>query len=265
MQKVVFAVVACLTLLSSRTALAHEDSINQTLKDQLATVLREHPELFLDVLEKNAMDALTIMERAALKKEALTRQERRVVDLKRPLMPIIEPGRPARGNPAAPITIVEYGDFQCAYCAVAARTLNEVLEKYKDRVRFIYKHNPLAETSMPGAVSFEAIAKQDVVKAWEFHDLLFDEQENLKRGKNTLQQLQQQVGIDVSRLESDLDAARLQVVQDKKEAQQFGFTGTPVFLVNGIPLYGAVSEKEFSEAIELVWKHNDDLLPSQRN
>jgi len=83
-------------------------------------------------------------------------------------------GRMVRGNPAAPVTIVEFTDFQCPYCAHGARTVSAMMAKYEGKIKLIVKHYPLPfhQAALPAALYFEGIAVQSPEKAWQFYDAL---------------------------------------------------------------------------------------------
>ncbi len=231
---------------------------NSDLKEEVRTLLRENPEIILDILRENDVVLFDMMGRAAAKKQKLAEHQRIQAEMRNPFKPEIIRSRPVRGNPNAPITIVAYDDFQCPYCAMAAETLDQVLKKYKGKVRLILKHNPLNfhKQAFPAALYFEAIAKQDNQKAWEFHDLAFSQQASLKDGEMALKKIATSLDLDTKRLESDVkDPAIKSIVErDIIEARKFGFRGTPTFLINGVSLRGAASEESFSEIIRFFLK-----------
>ena len=84
-------------------------------------------------------------------------------------------GRIVRGNPAAPVTIVEFTDFQCPYCSAGAQTLSAMMKKYEGKVKLTVRHYPLPfhPSALPAALYFEGIAVQSPEKAWQFYDALF--------------------------------------------------------------------------------------------
>ena len=143
----------------------------------------------------------------------------------------------------APITIVEYADFQCGFCSRAHNTVTQIIDKYGDKVRVVYKHLPvLGPQSETTARYYEAIALQDHKKAQDFHHKIFDGQGNLRSGgEEFLQQTAKEVGANLTRLKKDVDSdeVRKRVQDDRAEGESFGFSGTPAFLVNGVPLNGA--------------------------
>ncbi|MEE9164746.1 MAG: thioredoxin domain-containing protein [Nitrospinota bacterium] len=243
-----------LFLFAAGSALAKSKE-NSALKEEIRALLRDNPEIILEVLKENDVALFELIQRAAIKKQVQEEQRRIQAEIQNPFRPEIENGRPVRGNPDAPITIVAYDDFQCPFCARGAKTLDRVMEKYKGKVRMFLKHNPLGihKQAVPAALYFEAIAKQDQEKAWKFHDLAFQQQDSLKDGEKTLKKIAASLDIDAKKLESDVKNPELKSIIEKdiKEAKKFGFNGTPTFLINGVSLKGAYPEQKFSEIIDL--------------
>ncbi len=191
-------------------------------------------------------------------------QQRRLAELANPFQPDVEPTRPVRGNHEAPITIIEYSDFYCPYCGPAYQTVKRLMQRYPDRLRLIYKHNPLDSHPMaqPAARYFEAIALQSHEQAWVFHDRVFEQQSRLQQGRPALQAIVAALHIDHPRLEQDLvrEGIDWQIKKDRAEARKFGFDGTPAFVINGVSLRGAYPEEEFLEVFHLV--SPEGLIPT---
>jgi protein-disulfide isomerase len=163
-------------------------------------------------------------------------------------------GRLMRGDPAAPITIVEYTDFQCPYCASAAATIDEVLALYPGKVRLVVKHYPLEShaAALPAARYFEAVARQDREAAWRFYRQIFRQQGGLKTGERFLRRQAADLGVDLARLEAALTDRSLTaaIAADIREADGLGFDGVPVILVNGRLLDGDQPLAVFRKAVE---------------
>ena len=145
-----------------------------------------------------------------------------------------------RGPKDAPLTLVEYSDFECPFCSRGYETVVSLLKKYDGKIRFIYKHLPLSfhEQAMISAKYYEAIRLQDEKKAFAFHDEVFKNQRKLKNGESFLQATAKQVGADMGKLKKDLNSEAVQrrIDEDTKEAGNFGMQGTPGFLLNGVLL-----------------------------
>ena len=225
------------------------------MRDTLRQVLKENPNLVMDVLAENKIELSTIVEEGFMAKRKKARDDRMAQELDDPLEPSIDESRPMLGEKDAPVTIVEYTDFQCPYCSQAADTIREVVEKNPGTVRVFFKHVPLHDMSLKLALYFEALAMQDQAKAWKFHDLAFAHRKELAEDKEkALGRILNEVNPDMARFEKDLQDVNLQarVESDIREAQEFGFRGTPVFVVNGVSVVGAQPEEEFQRVIGLV-------------
>jgi glutaredoxin len=142
-------------------------------------------------------------------------------------------GAPTRGSPMAPVTIVEFSDFECPYCGRAHPIVQQVLREYEGRVRVVFKHFPLSSHphAMPAARA--AVAAGNQGKFWEMHDLLFEHQRQLE--EEDLERYAEQLGLDMEQFRADLQSAETQqqVEADKQEGQRVGVEGTPTFFVNG--------------------------------
>lgn len=155
---------------------------------------------------------------------------------------------PVRGQPQAPVTIIEFSDLQCPFCASVTPTLRELMKQYPDQVRWVFKNFPLdfhADSPLAHAAALAA-ARQD--KFWEMHDLIFANH-NLKRD-NLLAEARS-LNLDMDRFTADLESADIkrQLEADKKEGRGLGVNGTPAFFINGTPLSGAMPIEQFQAAI----------------
>jgi Na+/H+ antiporter NhaA len=160
---------------------------------------------------------------------ALLGTSRSIVDLSAP----VDPERDhIRGPREAPVTLVEYGDFECPYCGRAEPIVREVLSDFAD-VRYVWRHLPLSDVhpnAQLAAEAAEAAADQDAF--WEMHDLLLDHQGDLR--PRDLVGYAEQLGLDVERFRDQLrdnEPAR-HVAEDVDSADQSGVTGTPTFFIN---------------------------------
>jgi predicted DsbA family dithiol-disulfide isomerase len=170
--------------------------------------------------------------------------------LEPPRVEVAEEGHPARGPEDAPIHIVEFSDFECPYCLRAFPTVKQVLERYGDRVRFVYRHFPLPNHPHARPAAEAAACAHEQGKFWEYHDRLF-----ASAGQLTPADLQAHAaaaGLDAARFGACVEARtyREQVDADIAAAQRAGVTGTPAFFVNGRPLSGAQPYENFVRLIE---------------
>lgn len=143
-----------------------------------------------------------------------------------------------KGNPDATVTLVEYSDLQCPACATFQPALNEVMALYGDNLRFEYKHFPLPihPQAVPAAVAAEAAGQQG--KFFEFHDLLFENQQTWSQSANArtfFLQYAEQLELDMDMFRRHMNASLLRdYVQNQfNEGRQLGITGTPTFFLNG--------------------------------
>jgi protein-disulfide isomerase len=159
-------------------------------------------------------------------------------------------GAPTKGPDNAPVTIVEFSDFQCPFCAKVVPTLKQIEERYKDRVRIVWKHLPLSvhKNARDAALAAEVARKQG--KFWEFHDRLFANQEKL--GLEDLKAHAKDLELDMTRFEADLQKAedKKRIDADVAEAATLGISGTPGFFVNGRFVYGAQPYETFAKIID---------------
>ncbi len=213
--------------------------------------IEKDPAKFIEVVNKAAQDAQKGQAEHAQEEEKKSRD----AEFKTPLQPVIQENRVVFGNKSAPITIVEYSDFQCPYCSRGYQTIQEVRKEYGDKVRVIFKHLPLDfhPLAMPAAKYFEAIAKQSPEKAEKFHDMVFENQALLKdKGEGYFKEVAKKVGADVKKVEADIkdESIAKKIATDMEEARKFNMSGTPGFIINGVSLRGAYPFPEFKKIID---------------
>ncbi len=161
-------------------------------------------------------------------------------------------GEPARGGPAgAPVTIVEFSDFECPFCGRVEPTLKKVRETYGDKVRMVFKQFPLTNLHPQAQKAAEAaLCAQDQGKFWELHDAMFGDQKNLEIAD--LEAKAQKLGLDAASfkrcLESGSKAAA--VTEDVRQGSVAGVSGTPALFVNGQLVSGAVPYEKLAETID---------------
>ena len=156
---------------------------------------------------------------------------------------------PVRGQAQAPVTIIEFSDLQCPFCASVTPTLRELMKQYPDQVRWVFKNFPLDFHADSPLAHAAALAAERQGKFWEMHDLIFANQHTLKRD-NLLAEARS-LNLDMGRFTADLDSAdvKRQLEADKKEGEWLGVNGTPAFFINGTSLSGAMPMEQFQAAI----------------
>jgi protein-disulfide isomerase len=142
-------------------------------------------------------------------------------------------GVPVRGAPMAPVTIVEFSDFQCPYCSAAHPELERLVREFEGQIKLAFKHFPLSAhlRAVAAARAGEAARRQG--KFWEMHDLLFAHQRELEDAD--LERYAGMAGLDVERFKTDVAGAEVQerVEADREEGLKLGIEGTPTIYVNG--------------------------------
>lgn len=213
--------------------------------------IEKAPDKFIEAVMKAQQDAQRVAGEKAQQDEKKQRDE----EFKNPLKPEIDETRVIFGNKSAPITIVEFSDFQCPYCARGYETIRQVKKEYGDKVRIVFKHLPLDfhPLAMPAAKYFEAIGQQDPAKAEKFHDLIFENQNMLKdKGEAYFKEAAKKVGADLKKVEASLNDEKIsqRIAKDMEEAKKFNMSGTPGFIINGVSLRGAYPFPEFKSIID---------------
>lgn len=165
------------------------------------------------------------------------------------LEPKILDHNPTRGPEFAPVTLIEYTDFQCPYCGRSQATLEALRERYGKRIRFVFKNLPLPmhQNSRPAAEA--AMCAKDQGKFWEMHDWLFAN--HTKLGQENILKQAGEMGLDMEAFKKCIDdrTHSSEIDQDMEEASSFGITGTPGFVINGRLLTGAQPVENFESII----------------
>lgn len=163
-----------------------------------------------------------------------------------------------RGDVSAPVTLVEFSDFECPFCEKFTPVLKKILEEYQDKVRLVYKHFPLEKnpSAQKAAEASECAAEQG--KFWEYHDALF---ENQKTGLSVekLKGLATELSLNAGQFNDCLDASKYaaKVQEDIKEGLSKGVGGTPTTFVNGEFVAGAVSFETLKQKIDNLLKNKN--------
>jgi len=158
----------------------------------------------------------------------------------------------AVGPASAPVTLVEYGDFECPFCKMDEPVVREIRRRLGDRLRFVWRHFPRPEHphARQAAQAAEAAAAQG--RFWELHDLLFEHQDALE--EQHLVKYAAQLALDVNRFQVELSehhyAARVQ--QDVLSGIHSGVHGTPTFFINGVRHEGERTVEPLLAAIEVA-------------
>lgn len=185
-----------------------------------------------------------------------------VIHLRPPSVPVAYDPARVKGDPKAPVTIVEFSDFQCPYCKTAQTTLKHILTQYNGRVKLAFKDFPLRKIHPEAQAAAEAArCAGEQGKFWEFHDALFADQS--KQTGADLAAHARTLGLDEKSFEACLATGRYtpKVDADLQEGTKLGITGTPAFFINGVFLSGAQPQAEFEKVIDSQLTFLDQLAP----
>lgn len=161
---------------------------------------------------------------------------------------------PFLGDPKAPVTLVEFGDFQCPFCARFFQTTEqEIMEKYVKigKVRFVYRDFPIAAIHSEAQKSAEAAeCANEQGKFWPYHNMLYQRQSEL--GLQNYKKWAKELGLNPKQFNDCLDSGKYakEVEKDLQDGQAAGVNGTPTTFVNGRIVQGAVPFAQFATIIE---------------
>jgi protein-disulfide isomerase len=157
---------------------------------------------------------------------------------------------PSLGPAEAPVTIVEFSDFQCPFCGRAVSVVEALHARYPDTVRIVYRHLPLSFHEHARLAAIASVCADEQGRFWDYHDRLFDDQKALAR--EDLIAHAEALGLDRRAFEACLVAPEPAAVVDAdlSAAEEVGATGTPTFFVNGLKLTGARPVEQFEEIID---------------
>ncbi|HWM87420.1 MAG TPA: thioredoxin domain-containing protein [Kofleriaceae bacterium] len=165
----------------------------------------------------------------------------------------VGPGHPAQrlGSDDALVTIVEFGDYRCGYCAVVLPVLIELKQQYGADLRLVYRHLPLGGNAVSRRLAEAAEAAAEQGRFWEMHVRLFASDGPLDR--TDLEAMAAELGLDMARFRAALDRRRNApaVSRDAADAARLGVRATPTFFINGTPISGAASAQAFRAVIDL--------------
>ena len=160
-------------------------------------------------------------------------------------------GFPAKGGPAtAPVTIVEFSDFQCPFCSRLNPTIEQVMTKYGDKVRLVFRQFPLPMHNFAAKAAEAALCANEQGKFWQMHDSMFKDQSAL--AVDALKTKAAGLGLNAQAFNSCLDSGKESeaVKADTKAGQAAGVNGTPAMFVNGRFVSGVVPASQLSQIID---------------
>jgi predicted DsbA family dithiol-disulfide isomerase len=168
-----------------------------------------------------------------------------------PRIPMEGAGNPSKGPADAPITIIEFAEYQCPYCGKAGAVMEQLLAEYKDQIQVVFRDFPLQfhDRAIPAAVAANCAGAQD--KYWAMHDILMANQGALQDIDLEKYAFDAEVDMDTWRAcVADPEPQVKEIMADMEAGTKAGVTGTPAFFVNGIFLSGALPYDSFKEIID---------------
>ena len=167
-----------------------------------------------------------------------------------PVVQIATEGFPSKGNAAAPVTIVEFSDFQCPHCKRAANVIRELMGQYADRVRLVYMDLPINRSGVSRLVSEGAVCAQEQGQFWEYHDLAFARQASLDQDSPF--ELANAAGLDRETFRRCFESpqTKARVARSEAEARRLGLTSTPSVFVNGKRIQIYDLQRDLSNAVK---------------
>ena len=207
----------------------------------------------LEQARPQIVNRLSLMKKQELFNQIISRLRKAskvAVFLDPPRVKVAEAGNPSWGPKDAPVTIIEFSDFECPYCARAEKTIEQIKEKYAGKVRIVFRDFPLSFHRHAQKAHEAAACAADQDKYWEMHKLLFANQKAL--APEQLVSYASQIGLDMDKFNACLDSGSKaeEIAADQKAGAAAGVTGTPAFFINGRFLSGAQPLEAFSQIID---------------
>jgi protein-disulfide isomerase len=205
-------------------------------------VVRKHPEVLIESVTAYRKDQ---QERAQAELSSAIRRAVAAI----PQAELIGDS-PRLGEGERPVTLIEFSDFQCPFCARAQATIGAFLRAHGAKVALVYKHLPLTDLhaeALNAALASWAAGRQG--RFWEYHDRLFAEQSRL--GEAFYVETAKALALDLQRFDADRRSpeARAAIERDVAVARRIGVDSTPWFLMNGVPIAGAEPLEKFEAAL----------------
>jgi len=180
---------------------------------------------------------------------SLRQKYKTTIALKPPKIEVAEGGSPSTGPMDAPVTIIEFSDYECPFCKRAEPTIEQIVSTYPDKVRLVYRHYPLPFHKSARPAAEAAMCANAQGKFWEYHKKVFAAS---SLDEASLKQIAGDVGLDQTKFDACLanKEGAQQVEKDMADASAVGVKGTPAFFINGRMLSGAQPFEKFKVIIE---------------
>ena len=232
-----------LTVLSSPLVTAADESpVDKAFEEKVMKIVRDHPREIIEIL--------TAYQRAEAERREQSMVDKLKAELEKTPTAELVGDSPARGAADNKLLLVEFSDFQCPYCGRAFSTIDRFMQGHANEVRLVFKNLPLVDLHPEAANAARAAwAAQQQGRFWEYHDALFKAQDLL--GEKRYIAIAQELHLDRARFDQDRngDAARTAINQDLALAKKFDINATPLFILNKVPISGAVPLAEFERLL----------------
>lgn len=230
----------------AETAAMSEEELTEFIKK----VIRENPRLIYDTVNQY----VTEMKKKQAEKK-LSDQEIDIL-LSHRVEDKIHPHNPILGPESAPVTIIEYTDFQCPYCIKGDEMVRMLMDRYPGKIKFVFKNYPTAGHSHALMAAKAAMAAHKQGHFWDFHDLLFQAAPEID--ENTIQTCAGLLMLDVAMFHKDRESDEIEkwINLDKADGDKMDFAKTPGFVINGVPIAGVLNEVNFTAVIERLIDEN---------
>jgi len=240
-------IAICVTIGLSFPAIAQDKASRAQTEKIIEEYILAHPE----VIERSMKAYYDKMRKSSEESELQSLlRERKMVDPE---------DSPALGDKSAPITIVEFSDFQCPFCAKSVQTIKELRLKYGGQVRVVFKQFPLENhpAARPAALASVAASKQG--KFWEYHDMLMSKQGEWSMAvdkESVFASYAGALGMDRERFLKDMrdESSGMLINRDIRQGAGLQVNTTPTFFINGVPLRGAYDISFFYKVIDYLLK-----------
>lgn len=229
--RIAVSILAFFLWLYPHSALADPDP---ALEQQVLQILRQHPEVIIESLQD--------YQQQQQKKRQQTRQE--LLDTLKTKPQTLIGQSPKTSNPENHAILLEFSDFQCPFCAQAHETVQQLLTDYPDQITLVYKHLPLISIHPQAILAAQsAYAAQQQGKFWEYHDALFEHQDQLS--EDFFLETARNLDLDMVQFTADRAHSMEAIDADIQLAESLGIQGTPYFFFQGKMLSGAVPYEQF--------------------
>jgi protein-disulfide isomerase len=187
----------------------------------------------------------------------IKRDQKFKLNLSQPSAPVVDvkiDGFPSKGNDNSKVTIVEFADYQCPHCKVAATSLKKVADKFKGKIRLVFLDYPINPSGVSRAVAEASHCAAEQGKFWEYHYKAFDSQSSLD--KDAPLKLADQLKLDGQKFKTCLESSKGKMIVDKSmsEGERIGVSGTPYIIINGRRYLGSHTPEAISKEVEISLK-----------